>query len=259
MAAVAVSISRPGRDSVLVGDAPVSLQGAIAGEGTPKLYFKWYSTLPPPGSGDGVLNGPRDNPLDFRCPLTVGSHILTLAAKDVAEDTAEALSKVVHVGMAGGRGQGPDEAWLVHVLRATIVIPQQGAVRQLGNTTLAAEAPATWTKADYQEINRIAYRWQLTPQAPAVGPSAELSGPRGGGDIPAQEPGRWFRWSVRPPGGEAVEQGATLLNFDVNILRYQGPLPAALTPGSYVLNLRVEDARNPSAFHAASVTVGVTS
>src|SRR5262249_54766953 len=154
-------------------------------------------------------------------PLGVGSHTVCFTAKDVAGDTPADLKAVVNAGMAGGPAAA-EAPCRVHVFAANLVEPAApGAVLNAGAAVLSAQAPAQWSNADYQAVNRVRYHWRLDPTgAPPNRVTVNLI------PTPAQ------------------------LVFDasgpVPVVRYSGPLPAGVSAGPYILTLRVEDASDPT-------------
>lgn len=242
MAEVKLAILEPLHQAILIGPAAASvrLRGQVLDSPIPSntLFFKWYSSLNLPPSGDPTnvaLNQPTDPPLNFVKALSVGSHTVILSAKDQAADTLAALKAVQHAGFTGGPAKpGVPSPCVIHVFVATMVTPNPTAPAvslSRSNLILQAKAPPHWDEADYQAVNRIQYRWKLTPIGnPPNRPSIDLPRP------------------------------AESLTFlaDPGVIQYQANLQTALGTGSYTLTLRVQDQQNPTQGHEFSRTVTIT-
>lgn len=236
---VVLEILEPNHGAVIAGTSSVRLRGRVNSRGHGPLFLKWYSSLRIVSDLDDVpLNRPSDNQLDFVTPLTVGSHVLTLAAKDVAGDALADLQTIQDAGMAGGP-EAASNPCIVHVFLAEMVAPEPvgpDPTLSKSGSILKAVAPAKWATGDsgdpvnftldpdYHAINRIGYRWGFTPLGPPENrQSANL----------APDPAAL----IFEPGREEL---------DPPVVMYQGPLPGALDTGSYTLTLRVEDTEDNS-------------
>jgi hypothetical protein len=235
MPIVQLQITSPASDAVVIGAAPLALRGSVMSSGHPQLFFKWYSSLnAPQDASQAALNWSNLAALSFDTPLDVGSHVITLSAKDRAGDAQPDIEAVQHAGMAGGPPEpGLPSPCVVHVLRASLLAPAAGAALSRAGATLEAVAPSKWGKGDYAPVNRVRYRWMFTPVgAPGGRASADLLPPLASLSY------------VQP-----ASQG------DPHRLRYTGPLPAALGAGRYAIRLRVElferegDPARTSQFH----------
>jgi hypothetical protein len=193
MGIVTLEITRPRDGQRFVDPQPVRLRGRVVSDpaGTEgPLHFRWYSSLqagasdePDPdidSAQDAPLNGAADDPLDFERVLWLGTHVLTLTAKDVPGDEQEDLEAVTRAGITGG--PDPDASpCVVTVLHADILElePEPARPRPVlaGAVTLTARAPARWGEdvsqpdeppryepdAGYHERNTVGYRWELVP------------------------------------------------------------------------------------------------
>lgn len=216
--------------------AKVNLRGGVPSTGHGPLFYRWYSGL------EGALNEASTSAVEIEGPLTVGSHILTFTAKDVAGEKPEDIKAVKDAGMAGGPPEpGVDTPCVVHVYIATIVEPAAKATLSKAGTTLIAVAPKQWGKpvdfkdltkgyelnTDYHgdektkkvRINNVRYRWRFRPSG-----------------LPEGRPER----DLVPSVGQLafLEFPATSRQM---VVRYQGPLPADLGTGAYTMSLRVEE------------------
>lgn len=238
MAAVNLRIDEPANGSNVIGAVAVRLRGTLLSSGHPVLFYKWYSSeLAPPDTApyDASIPVVGSNPLDFQVKLPPGSpQVITLAAKDVAGDSAADAAKVKNAGMAGGPATSGNPApCMVHVFIANIVAPASGATLSKANATLVAQAPWNWADAKYQAINELQHRWKFAPQgAPAGRQSAEF--------VPAPN------------------QLAFKYEKPVSKLTFKGALPAGLATGNYSLALRVENKANPAVGHEVSIPVMLT-
>ncbi len=243
MSTLQLNILSPSHQATFVGpvQANVTFQGeVIPDESTPnQLFFDWYSSLNT-DADDPAL----DNRLRFTRSLAMGSHVITLTAKDRPGNALEDLQTVTFAEMAGG----PEEAehpCVIHVLIANMLLPTNNSNFDPASDSLAAEAPIQWGRErenrpddyepnpDYLAINRIQYHWRLTPRGNPSRPTIE----------------------IRPTPEQlifATRQG----NQDIPNVRYSGPFPR-LFPGPYRLTLRVEDRKNPTIGHETSTTITV--
>jgi hypothetical protein len=249
MTAVALTIVQPADGTVFhQGETQVRLVGRVGPlppelAGTP-LHYRWYSSLFPSQENRYSLNPVAlgDPATPFDAPLGPGSHAITLAASDQAGETKSAQNAARHGGVAGGAaGAGK---CIIHLLRAVLVTPAAaGAALSKAASTLEAEAPLQWGRQlgttgtyepnpDYHSLNRLRYRWRFAP-VPADGRATATLDP------PASA------LTFVPPGARPL-------------VRYQGPLPAALGLGSYTLTLQVEDTGDASVGHEVSRPVTIT-
>jgi hypothetical protein len=234
MAVVALRIIEPAHGQTVIGAAPIRLHGEIVSSGHPPLTCKWYSSLvgpPAPTDKDASIRVPAGaRPLDFQLALPLGSQVITLAAKDRAGESEDELSRVQHVGMAGGpAAPGVPAPCVIHVLRAAVLSPAAGAALNRANAALEAEAPALWGDADYQRINQVQFVWRFTPSGNPPG--------RRTAEIVLGTPPAVFDGKAKPPR-----------------LRRAGALPT-LDAGAYSLTLRVQHAAKPAIGDAQSIPV----
>lgn len=232
MGIVTLKIDEPQHGQRVRGTAEaVRLRGRILSTGHGTLYYRWYSGL------EGELNAPSDVLPNLPLPPKVGSHVLTLTAKDRSGDAPEDIQAVREAGMAGGPPEdGVEAPCVVHVFIAEIVEPSPGtttATLPRSNSTLSAVAPKQWGKFvdphdtkkgymrndAYHEVNRIRYRWRFQPSG--------WPDDRSSGDLVLSK--------------EELSFGPRSEDSDVMIVRYNGPLPAGLDTGNYTLTLRVEE------------------
>jgi hypothetical protein len=233
-----LEITQPQHNAVMIGSAPVTFAGRINGTTLGPIYYKWY--LP-----DGV---DTYTSAQISVTLGVGTHVVTFTAKDVPTDSFEDLKKAKLVLMTGG-GPDLDAPCIIHVLNAQLIWSTAAPYKMSkANARLQAQAAGKWGKknnggydvdAAYQAINRLRYRWRLTPQ----------------GD---------------PPNRKVMDFQELALQFavvdDANdkkdgqpvkkaVVYYQGALPVDM--GNYMLTLRVEDKQDASKFHEASQAVEI--
>jgi hypothetical protein len=241
MPALAVQVTQPADNAVVIGAATTRLLATLAQPAPVPLFFKWYSSAAPDPVGTAL-----DMPA---VALPLGSQLITFSAKDQALDTAAALQAVVHAGMAGGppvpgAPAGSPPPCRVHVLRAAILDIASGANLNRANATLACEAPPRWARKippavayeldpDYHAQNKLRFRWRFVP-------SGAPAGRNGGEFAPTPQ-----QWAYVPPAN----------NNDKPRLRYSGALPAGLGTGNYILTLRVEHADQPAQGHEQSLSV----
>jgi hypothetical protein len=250
MSAVELQIVTPAHDTAIVGSPPVTFKGAI----TPlpeelagvTLYYRWYSSLFPADKDRYsihpiALTNPGD-PLVWTPGL--GTHVISFAATDRPGETEADLDAVQHGGVTGG-SEG-DGQCLIHVFRANLVAPTDGAALNQAHSTLEAEAPALWGRPtdtegvyepnpDYHDLNRLLYRWEFVPLGAPVNRNTVNF-------IPALE-----QLTFDP------EPNASLGPI---VIRYQGALPAELN-GQYTLTLHVEDKNGILGGDQTSLTVNV--
>ena len=250
MTSIPLTITHPAHDALLTGSAAnLTLQGSVDHANSAALFYKWYSSLNNPAGIVGpedapkaALNWPNHGPaaLSFATSLAVGSHTLTLAAKDVEGETQAELKTVLLAGIAGGpAAEGVTNPCVVHVFIAEMLLPDPGGpVPDLSRaeSLLEAVAPFKWDAAEYQAVNRIRFRWRFEP----VGGGTPVAG------LPALDADE-----------AAIAQFQQQLHFGlpdddhaVPFVRYQGALPVALALNqTYRLVLRVEDTNPPHPGH----------
>jgi len=213
MAIVKLQILEPADGQTFEGTGNVHMRGAVTDGQTGPLFFKWYSNLAP---------APIGTMLDFMATLGVGSHTVSFVAKDRFGDGVADLQAVKEAGMAGGPEKA-EHPCRFHVFLASIVNPAlPPATLSIANGTLEAGAPSQWASPDYQDVNKIRYRWLFASGSEITGPLAfDATGP-------------------------------------VPVVRYQGALPSGLSPGNATIRLRVEHADDPSIGHEVSRGVLLT-
>lgn len=243
MADVTLSIVNPQHGMRFFGSAAstIDLNGSIDHPDPGTLFYKWYSSLYNPDietsedAPKAALNWPDHayqlDPLNVSPTFAVGSHTLTLTAKNIEGDSLNELQAVTEAGMTGGPptdGANPNPC-IIHVFVATIVMPDDVAPPLLfyKDTTIAleAQAPLKWAESDYQSINRIRFRWRFVPEA--------------GGDAYGLPP-----LDASDAEIEAFQQDLEFHYDDerkLAFVRYSGGLPNAIPVGNYTLYLRVED------------------
>lgn len=230
--AVALRIVEPAHGAGIAGTAPVRLRGEVVGGSAAGLFFTWYSTLNPAATGAHPELNAADHSaakLDWTTPLDVGTHVLTLAAADRDGSSLAAINAVTRAGVAGGApGPANPTPCVVHRLMAVLRTPAaDGAALSRAGATLEMRAPLRWAKQDppgsgpyvsdaaYHAVNGIRYRFRFAPDGPPpAGRTAEI--------VPAASAFAYF-----------VDAG-------LPYLRWQGPLPANLANGNYLLTLVVE-------------------
>ncbi len=251
MATVELHITNPSHNSVLSGPAQASLtlSGTTTHPNPTALFYKWYSSLYNPAGIASAADAPKAalnfpnhgvSALNFSASLAVGTHVLTLTAKDVEGEALADAQSVTLAGMAGGPAvPGAAEPCLVHVCLAKLLTPSPvGPPPDLskGGDTIEVEAPLKWDKTDYQQANRLRFIFRFDPP---------------GGGIPV---------AAIPALGSTDQQIAQFQSslvfsqpdgsHPVTYLRYSGALPAALVVGSqYRLVARVEDSFPPHDGH----------
>lgn len=251
MSEVKLRIIEPqhGRDYVDSGAA--RLRGELLSGGHGTLFFKWSTNLAvpvPPAQSPPPLATVLDAPV----ALPFGSQAIVLSAKDVPGDTEADIKRVKHAGMAGGGPDAPAPC-VVHVLRAVMIEPEaDGATLRKAGATLSVRVPPQWEDREYQRaVNLLRYSWHFIPSgAPAGRASAELA--------PAMTFAPPLDAKVDDPPSRLVAPLSFHPKYpkgDVPAMRYQGPLPAALGTGNYVLKLRVQKTGGTQALHEASRNV----
>jgi hypothetical protein len=212
------------------------------------LFFTWYSSLESElGNATSLSN----------IPLHVGSHVITLMAKDksdagVPDNQLEALYKsVAHIGAAGGPPPPapPGNPCVIHVLIANMLAPDSATTTlSRSNPLLEAQAPVQWANyvsgpspgyeglnPEYHAVNKIRYRWFLQRTHPTPGPEFEL-------DLQA-----YVATEIIPAASAS----------EASRLRYIGDLSSVAVGEKYSVRLRVEDKENSSVGHQAVRTVTI--
>jgi hypothetical protein len=237
-------------DTGFTGAAAVTFRGAVVElpdelSGVP-LFYRWYSSLFPAERDRYSINvAPLTEPTTpFDPSLALGTHVITLAASDQLGETPADQNATLHGGATGG-SEG-DGRCIIHVFKANLVTPANGAVISRANATLEAVAPSKWgsrlnpgdpfqPNPEYHKHNRLQYRWRFEPiGAPAGRPIVDF--------IPSLA--QLVFDPQHTPGPPVV-------------LRYAGPLPAALA-GAYTLTLHVEDNQPGGALGGDQVSISVT-
>lgn len=260
MGIVSLEIIEPKNGANFVGTRSVNLRGALRSTGHGKLFYKWYSNLgafpplpaPTKDNPDSSLNRAATDALSFNPQLSVGSHVISLAARDVEEEKADKLKDVKDAGMTGGPPLDPlppnASPCVIHVLVAEITKPLQGASLSKANDTLTARVPPLWENGEYQlKVNRLRYRWRFEPAGAPAGRETINFEPPLVFDPPLEAAPK-LEPKLKPP-----------LSFDKDnsLMSYQGPLPAALVAGNYKLWLRVERKDDASVGHEVSRDVSI--
>lgn len=253
MSVVKLKILEPQHGTVFTQKRAVTLRGEVEpGEHT-TLFYKWYSNVgsdPPPPEPtdkdtDTSLNRGNTAALTFVATLPLGTHVITLAARDVAGESKAELEQVRHAGMAGGPATGPAPC-VVHVLYAEMTEPAANAAlsKSAAGPKFAARVPPVWENKEYQtNVNQLRYVFRFVPDGlPAGRPEATLEPAFG----PHPDPTKSYLLKLKPPF-EFVK--------DTSTMRYAGALPAGLGTGGYNLRLRVERKDNPAVAQEASVRV----
>src|SRR4051794_878115 len=106
-----LTIVQPKHGATFTGTAPITFEGKLT-DPSGTLYYKWYL---PDGRDD--YTGAK-----FTAPLPVGSHVITLTAKDVPTDKLDDLKKLKVILTAGGPAvKGIDHPCLIHVFAAKMI------------------------------------------------------------------------------------------------------------------------------------------
>jgi hypothetical protein len=230
MSVVNLRIIEPENDRNYIGTGNVRLRGEVLSSGHGTLFFKWYSNL---------VQTPLGDSLDFTTtlpPASVGSQVVILSAKDVVGDSAADLQNVQHAGMAGGPPDIAPAPCLIHVLLADMREPSTAGpppILSKANATLSAQAPSQWQNDQFQAVNQVQYLWRFEPSGSPAGRAAA---------------------DFVPPLASLAFDGSGA----VPVLRYRGPLPAALGTGNYVLTLRVRKMNDPAVGHNVSRNIVLT-
>jgi len=125
---------------------------------------------------------------------------------------------------------------VIHVFKANILDPQNGASVSRANLVLFAEAPSVWSDDHYHAYNRLGYRWLLEPTGAPTG-------------RPTFDSGKLTRQQVSFFDGDGTK---------LPRVSYQPGLSVQVT-GNYKITLSVEDALGQGiGSHQASVNVSLT-
>ena len=251
MSVVELKIIEPLHGADFVDSGAAHLRGQLLSSGHGTLFFKWYTNLAVPVPPE-KSPPPLSTVLDANVTLPFGSQTIVLSAKDVAGDTPADIQQVKHAGVTGGAPDAPAPC-VVHVLRAIMIEPEaDGATLSKANATLSVRVPPVWEDREYQRsVNLLRYSWHFIPSgAPAGRASAELA------------PAMTFAPPLDAKPDAPPSRLLAPLSFnptypkgDVPAMRYQGPLPAALGTGSYVLKLRVQKTKGTATLHEVSRNV----
>jgi hypothetical protein len=176
MAAIALRIVQPVHDAVFVAGNPIACRGeaVVPAELTDRaLYYRWYSSLNPEAKENrsSLNDAALTNVSAVYSPpvLPLGSQAIVLAVSDRPGQTKADLLATRAGGATGGR-QGPSRC-VIHVVQASVLAPASEATISASSLKLKAKAPWAWGENTYHEVNRLTYRWSLTPVAPANGPT----------------------------------------------------------------------------------------
>lgn len=192
MSFIKLRINKPKHNAAFNGRSPLRYDGSPQNPQDAmdvKLYFRWYASsfsrvIPKKNTNGSItqvieqysINNPALlTPLYDPAPdLGIGSHVITFAVSDSAGENESAFSAIQHAGVTGG-SKG-DNACIIHVFKSNIIKPSESQQVSRLNMVLQAEAPPLWNKKQYQDINRLAYRWLLVPDGvPAGRPSVDTS------------------------------------------------------------------------------------
>jgi hypothetical protein len=251
MAAIDLEILEPANGAVLAGTGAVHFRGRVVGTVPVPLFFKWYASLEAPNPPGAPL--PGGTTLDFNATLSVGTHVVTLSAKDKLGDDEASLKAVKNGGMAGGpASESNPRPCLVTVLMAEMIRPLAGATLSKAASQLVAIAPRHWglpanlgpplppppityvPNPDYHAINRVKYIWRFRPVgAPAGRATANMT----------------------PALNQLLFDGQLALAGNRPAVSFNGALPPALGTGAYQVTLRLEDSSNPAIANEVSRNV----
>jgi hypothetical protein len=242
MTAIPLQISAPTPNTAFSGAPTVSFAGtaAIPPElnGVP-LFYRWYSSLFPAVENRYSINAAALSSPAASFPLGMGSQSISLAVSDQTGEDQNAQNAAQHGGVTGGK-----QNLVVHVFKANIFSPADGALVSRTGLKLTAEAPLKWYSrlensdpftpdADYHQTNRLRYRWVFTPEGAPVGrPTLEL--------IPTLAE---ITYDNPPPASPR--------------LNYSPALPAAVD-GKYELTLFVEDSDTTQNIGSHSMLIHIT-
>lgn len=168
MAPVQLTIRQPANGAVFDQAVGVLFEGqaVLSTElaGVP-LFFRWYASLKQLAADSHgnvtqfSLNATAVNdagtPLLARLPM--GSHVITLAASDQADESA--LVNALHGGVAGGVNR-LGVGHVIHVLKANIVSPTGTSPFQVtAATPFQAEAPWPFDDDSYKKVDGLRFTW----------------------------------------------------------------------------------------------------
>jgi hypothetical protein len=238
MSAVQLTITEPSNGQTFRGRETINFRGRIRDE-LPQdllnttLYYRWYSSLFPARENRYSINQPAfTNPttnLNGTSILDIGTHVITFATSDQPEETREAQDATRHGGVTGG-AEG-EEQCIINVLRANLIAPTPNASISRNNIILRARAPILWQQAEYQNLNRIRYRWRFEPRG-------------------------------NPPGRPSRELTPALTELTFNagesFVEYRASLGNQIGTGAYTLTLRVEDLGNSNIGNEVSIDIQIT-
>lgn len=262
MAVIELTIEQPVNNEAFSGTPVVDFQGSseLPDElnGIP-IYYRWYSSLYQAEEGveeQYSMNIIATNAADsvYSHQLSLGTHVITFAASDVAGESLAEFETIQHAGVTGGSNEGDDQC-LLHVFSANLIEPPAAASLPHNAIRLEAEAPSQWgigvdidpgppsifeVNEDYHAINRLQYRWLFEPVgAPASRPIEEF--------IPTAED-----LDFLPPDPDAVP-----IELPARV-EYTASLPATAI-GQYRITLFVEDNLAELAVsHSRQITVTMT-
>lgn len=171
MAKIDLTILSPANGAVFKDGDLVSFVGQASvpqGMQGLSLYFRWYSSLRRlvKDAQDKVSQfsvntaALTDASAPFAATLPMGSHVITFAASDQAQEADIAQSR--HGAAAGGvnlKGVGH----VIHVLKASIVAPTDSGAMVTPATRFQAEAPWPFEDDGYQRVNKLEYTWVFDP------------------------------------------------------------------------------------------------
>lgn len=241
MAVIELTIEQPANNEAFSGTPLVDFQGSSvlpAELHDVPIYYRWYSSLYQAEEGveeQYSMNIIATNAADsvYSHQLSLGTHVITFAASDVAGESLAEFETIQHAGVTGGSKEGDDQC-LLHVFSANLIEPLAAVSVPHNAVRLQAEAPVQWgfeapdlpgvyiNNEDYLAINRLQYRWLFEPVgAPASRPVEAFS--------PAAQALQFL-----PPDPDAVP-----VELPARV-EYTASLPATAT-GQYRITLFVED------------------
>lgn len=243
MTAITLQISTPAHNAAFSGAPMVGFAGAATVppelNGVP-LFYRWYSSLFPAVENRYSINvAALSSPSAASFALGMGSQSITLAVSDQSGEDQNAQNAAQHGGVAGGK-----DSLLVHVFKANILSPLNGANLNRAGLKLTAEAPLKWYSrleesnpftpdAEYHQVNRLRYRWVFTPEGADAGrPTLTL--------IPTLAE---ITYDNPPPASPR--------------LNYSPALPAEAA-GAYTLTLFVEDSDTTQNIGSHSMLIHIT-
>lgn len=247
MSVVKLKIAEPLHGANFVASGAARLRGELQSGGHGTLFFKWYTSIAP-------TPAPLATATEANVALPFGSQAIVFSAKDVQGDTPDDIQRVQHAGVAGGAPDAPAPC-VVHVLQAIMIEPKaDGANLSKANARLVAQVPAVWEDREYQRsINQLRYSWHFVPSGAPAGRAAADLDPEMTFVPPLSAKGEPPSKLVAP-----LSFNAEYPEVKVPAMKYEGPLPAALGTGSYVLRLRVRRTAGPPAVHEVTRNVVLT-